>query len=137
MGGDEDDRNPAMFSVQLRLQLEARHPRHADIGDKAGRLKLLAGSYKFFRGLKCSRGQSCRSQQALQCNPHCSIIIDNRDYSIISVNGHSREPSAAGATAQLYVGIGDLIRTSWVRGIELLLIGRQLKPFRYSDQFRE
>jgi len=38
---DEDDRNLAAFSVQLRLQFETGHSRHADIRDQACSLVLL------------------------------------------------------------------------------------------------
>src|SRR6266849_7010970 len=43
MRGDEDDRNPATFGVQLRLQLETRHSRHTDVRDQTRNLMLLAG----------------------------------------------------------------------------------------------
>src|SRR6266436_6051926 len=39
---DEDGRNPAMVSVQLGLQFQTGHSRHADICDQTCRLVLLA-----------------------------------------------------------------------------------------------
>src|SRR2546426_8487351 len=95
MRGDEDDWNATILSIQFCLQLEARHSRHANIGDKTSSLKLLTGLQEIFCRLKCPRGQSGRSQQAFQCYAHSLIIIDNRDNLIVSINGHSRERSAA------------------------------------------
>src|SRR5579862_7337743 len=48
MCGDEDGRNSAVFGVQLGLQFEPRHPRHADIGDQTCGFMLLAGFEKVF-----------------------------------------------------------------------------------------
>src|SRR5882672_4425770 len=78
MCGDEDDWNPAMFGVQLRLQFETGHSRHADVRDQTCNLMLLPGLQEFFR-----RGKRlCRKfgtlQQALQGAAHRIIIIDNR-----------------------------------------------------------
>src|SRR6266850_2711770 len=78
MRGDEDDRNPATFGVQLRLQFETGHSRHTDVCDQTCNLMLLAGLQEFFR-----RGKRlCRKfgtlQQALQGAAHRIIIIDNR-----------------------------------------------------------
>ena len=79
MGRDEDDRNPATFGVQLRLQFQTRHSRHADIRDQTGSLVLFARLQEFFRRRKASCRQANRFQQVLHCTAHRIIIIDNRD----------------------------------------------------------
>ena len=65
-------------SVQLRLQFETGHSRHADIRDQTCSLVLLAGLQEFFRRGKRLRRQASHFQQALQCAAHGIIIIDDR-----------------------------------------------------------
>jgi hypothetical protein len=75
---DKDGRNPATLRIQLGLQFQAGHSRHADIRDQTCGLVLLARRQEFLRRGKRSRRQADRFQQSLQCAAHQIIIIDNR-----------------------------------------------------------
>src|SRR5882724_6726725 len=94
-----DDDAPVRVALEGLLKsagLTARAFESAETFIKSGHLHLLSGFYECFRGLKCPCSQSSRFQQPLQCDAHCLVIIDNRDYSVISINDHSSELSAAG-----------------------------------------
>src|SRR5437667_7020032 len=86
---DEDGRNPAVLSVELGLQFQTGHSRHANIRDQACSLVLLAGLQELLRRRKRSRRQSNRLQQALQCPAHQLIVIDNRDQFRLRLSSHS------------------------------------------------
>ena len=49
MGSNEDDRNVGFLFLQLGLQLQTRHLRHADIKDQARGLTMQIGFEEFFR----------------------------------------------------------------------------------------
>ena len=79
VGGDEDDWNLDLIGVQLRLQIEAGHPRHADVRDQARHVMLLAGAQKFFSRRKRARMQTDRLQQILHGASHRRVVIDDGD----------------------------------------------------------
>src|SRR6267143_2116271 len=106
---DKDGRNPAMLRVQLGLQFQARHSRHADIRDQACSLVLLSRGQEFLRRGKRSRWQTDRFQQSLQCTAHQIIIIDNRYKVSLSLNGHDCNLALSPITAQSCFGMSAVI----------------------------
>jgi len=66
MSRDEDDRNIAFLFFQFGLQLQARHPWHADINNQARSPSMQIGFEEFFRGSEAPCDQSSRFQQVAE-----------------------------------------------------------------------
>src|SRR4029453_17874906 len=77
VSGDENNGDPDLLRVEPGLQLEARHARHADVGDQAGRQVLRAGVQELLPGRESPRRQSRLSQQALQGPAHELVVVDD------------------------------------------------------------
>jgi hypothetical protein len=70
MRSDKDYWDPAVLGVQPGLQVEARHSRHTNVGNKTCGMVLLARVQKLFGGSICPRWQADGFHQALKGTPN-------------------------------------------------------------------
>jgi len=76
--GDEDDWD-GMRRDQVPLQLEAIHPGHRDVEDRAGHVSKLRGVQKIAGGVEDRGTESDQRDQTLERFAERRIVIDDRD----------------------------------------------------------
>jgi hypothetical protein len=77
--GDEDDRQDRVLLVQLLLQLESGHARHADVEHEAAGPVLAVRIEELLRGAERLDRLADRAQQELQRIAHGCVVVDHED----------------------------------------------------------
>jgi hypothetical protein len=77
MGGDEDDRDPMIATIQLALEIEPGHSRHRYIDNQATRQPKMVRGEKLLCRRKGRGIVSELSDEVRQRFPHGLIIIDD------------------------------------------------------------
>ena len=75
VSGDEDHGNHGAAQVELLLQLEAAHSRHAHVECQTTRLLRVIASQELLRGGEHSRSQANRFDEQPQRVSHCGVVI--------------------------------------------------------------
>jgi hypothetical protein len=88
---NKDDRNVAVLFSELGLQLQTRHPRHADVNDQARSFTMQIGFEELFRGSKTPCGQPRSFHQVAQGILHGLVVVNDRYQFGRSVQRHALE----------------------------------------------
>jgi hypothetical protein len=95
MSGDEDDRQDRVVLVQLLLQLESAHARHADVEHQAARVIVPMRIEELLRRLVHFDGQANRLEQHPERVANCGVVIDDENGWLRFLD-HSSSPVESG-----------------------------------------
>src|SRR6266852_9121948 len=133
---DEDDWN-GLRRNQVPLQLEAIHPRHRDVEDRAGHVWKLMGVEEIAGRSEDRCSEPDELKQALECLAERLIVIDDRDESLAILLFRCVHSGKSSSERRCIPAHGS--KTSYTLVLlgfsGLILRRRELQPFCHPDQF--